>query len=70
MQVNFTDIEGEKKEMVADGLIAAIVQHECDHLQGKVFIDKVTDKSTLIHESEFEKRYDAAKEHGTFRMTK
>ena len=28
--------------MKADGLIAQLIQHEVDHLNGKLFIDKAT----------------------------
>lgn len=59
-------MDGVKKQFVADGLISAIVQHEYDHLQGKVYLDKVKDKSTLIHDSEFALRYDPSTEWGTY----
>ena len=31
--------EGESFETVADGLLAVCIQHECDHLVGKLFVD-------------------------------
>lgn len=34
---------GEKIQRGASGLLAQIVQHETDHLNGKLFIDKATD---------------------------
>lgn len=30
---------GEPFEMVAEGLLAVCIQHECDHLNGKLFVD-------------------------------
>jgi len=33
------DRNGEPYELEADGLLAHCIQHECDHLQGKVFVD-------------------------------
>ena len=30
---------GEQFELSADGLLAVCVQHECDHLEGKLFVD-------------------------------
>lgn len=42
------------------------MQHESDHLQGKMFLEKVKDKSTLVHESEFFKTYDPAADRGTY----
>ncbi len=37
--VRALDKEGEVFEMEADGLLAVCIQHELDHLQGKVFVD-------------------------------
>ncbi len=31
--------DGEPFEMVAEGLLAVCIQHECDHLNGKLFVD-------------------------------
>ena len=33
--------EGKKIKLVAEGLLARVVQHECDHLDGILFIDKL-----------------------------
>ena len=33
------DIEGEIFELEADGLLSVCIQHEMDHLQGRVFVD-------------------------------
>jgi peptide deformylase len=35
----FMDLKGKTEEMDADGLLATCVQHEIDHLDGKLFID-------------------------------
>jgi peptide deformylase len=37
--VRYLDREGKKQEMVAEGLLATAVQHEIDHLNGKLIID-------------------------------
>jgi peptide deformylase len=31
--------DGEPFEMTAEGLLAVCIQHECDHLEGKLFVD-------------------------------
>ncbi len=31
--------DGEEFEMIAQGLLAICIQHECDHLNGKLFVD-------------------------------
>lgn len=37
--VQFTDLEGRAQEMPASGLFATAIQHEQDHLDGKLIID-------------------------------
>ena len=41
---------GIKFEMGASGLLAQVFQHECDHLEGKLFIDKAKEVRELSHE--------------------
>jgi len=38
-QVRYVDLEGETIERRLDGLLSTCVQHEIDHLNGKLFID-------------------------------
>ncbi|MCA0403156.1 MAG: peptide deformylase [Proteobacteria bacterium] len=45
------DMEGNLIEREVSGLHARVVQHEFDHLEGVIFLDKVTDYSSLgFHE--------------------
>ena len=37
--VEFLDIQGNKQTLDADGLLAICVQHELDHLNGKLFVE-------------------------------
>ena len=39
IRVKALDIEGKEFELDADGLLAVCLQHELDHLQGKVFVE-------------------------------
>jgi peptide deformylase len=39
VKVRAFDVEGESFEMEADGLLAVCIQHEMDHLKGKVFVE-------------------------------
>jgi len=41
-------------EFDAEGFLAVVLQHEIDHLNGTVFIDRMTDFTTLTHLPEFE----------------
>lgn len=40
--LKYTDLEGKEQELHADGLLAICIQHELDHLDGKVFIDHLS----------------------------
>ena len=37
--VDYVDIDGERKQIEAEGLLATCLQHEIDHLNGVLFID-------------------------------
>ena len=37
--VEYIGLDGKKKEMECDGLLSTCLQHECDHLEGKLIID-------------------------------
>ena len=37
--VEFLDADGHAQKLDADGLLALCIQHELDHLQGKVFVE-------------------------------
>ncbi|MDE1905629.1 MAG: peptide deformylase [Rhodospirillales bacterium] len=39
VKVRYQDLGGVKKEIEADGLLAACLQHEIDHLNGVLFVD-------------------------------
>lgn len=39
--VEYTDMNGNQKTMKFDGLDARIIQHEIDHMDGKLFIDRM-----------------------------
>jgi len=39
VKVSYLDSEGRTQELDCDGLLATCVQHEIDHLNGKLFID-------------------------------
>jgi len=40
--VRYLDLEGNKKTVAADGLLAVCLQHEMDHLQGRVFVEHLS----------------------------
>lgn len=42
VRVKYLDRDGKEREMEADGLLATCLQHEIDHLDGKLFVDHVS----------------------------
>ena len=42
VKVRFLDLEGRTQELEADGLLARVVQHEVDHINGVLFIDHLS----------------------------
>jgi len=45
---------GEKQVIEAEGFFAVVLQHEIDHLNGLVFLDRMTDLTKLAYQEEFE----------------
>jgi len=43
IRVRFLDRDGEPREMEAEGLLAVCIQHEMDHLEGKLFVDYLSE---------------------------
>jgi peptide deformylase len=43
IRVRFLDRNGESREMEAEGLLAVCIQHEIDHLDGKLFVDYLSE---------------------------
>ena len=39
VKVEFLNRRGKKQHLTATGLLARCIQHECDHLEGQLFID-------------------------------
>ena len=62
IKVRFLDREGDPVEMEATGLLAVCIQHEIDHLDGKLFVDYLSEaKRTRIRKKLVkEKRQQAA----------
>ena len=53
IRVDFTNPRGEAESMVAKGLLATVFQHEFDHLDGKLYIDRISDPAKLAFEEEY-----------------
>jgi peptide deformylase len=53
VRVQAYDRTGKKLEYAAKGFEARVIQHECDHLIGKVFLDRMTSMTSLSFLKEF-----------------
>lgn len=47
------DVDGQRVQRSARGFHARVVQHECDHINGVVYPQRMRDLSKLIFESEY-----------------
>lgn len=55
--VQYETIEGDRQQVHAEGELAELLQHEIDHLDGLLAVDRMTDISTMCMRSEFELRH-------------
>ena len=53
--MEYFDRKGDPVTVNAEGFLAVVLQHEIDHLDGKVFLDRMTDLSQLAYVEEFKK---------------
>ena len=60
VKVHAWDRHGKDVEFDIKGLTAGTFQHEVDHLDGKVFLDRVEDTRTLATWADFERHHMAA----------
>ncbi len=42
VKVRYMDLDGKAREVEADGLLANVLQHEIDHINGVLFIDHIS----------------------------
>ena len=53
------DRTGATHDVAVAGVTAGTFQHECDHLDGKIFVDRVTDPSTFSNWKNWERHHKA-----------
>src|SRR5581483_276023 len=57
VSVRYLDRDGNPRETVARGLSAGTFQHEVDHLDGILFLDRVTDPRSFSAWDQFERHH-------------
>lgn len=55
IEVEYTDRQGDRQVAQLTDFVARIFQHEYDHLEGKVFLDRVENTLDLATEAEYQK---------------
>jgi len=53
LELEALDRDGKPVRLKAEGYFAGVIQHELDHLAGKVYLDRLPDLSTLTYLKEF-----------------
>jgi peptide deformylase len=54
IKVEYVDVHGVEQEIIAEGFLATVLQHELDHLEGVLYIDRIKDTKLLSFQEEFE----------------
>ena len=55
VRVSYTTDQGEARQLELEGFYATVLQHEFDHLDGRLFVDRLTDSRALVFEQEYER---------------
>lgn len=55
VRIRYTTLAGEPAELELRGFTATVFQHEFDHLDGKLFVDRLADSRLLSFEREYER---------------
>ena len=53
IRVDYLNEEGEESSIEAHGFLATVFQHEFDHLDGILYVDRIRDKSLFAFEEEY-----------------
>jgi peptide deformylase len=53
VRVRYTTLRGDQEELELEGFLATVFQHEFDHLDGRLYIDRLADPTRLAFEEEF-----------------
>ncbi len=57
INVRYQDLTGKWHELTTEGDLSQLLQHEIDHLDGILALDRMTDIKTMCTREEYERRY-------------
>ena len=55
IRVTYQDVKGNKKDLKCDGILARVIQHEVDHLRGRLMIDYLSSVKRDLLKSKLQK---------------
>ena len=55
IKVTAQDLNGKEIEFTAEDFFARVIQHECDHLEGKLFIDRISSLKRALYKKKLKK---------------
>jgi peptide deformylase len=55
IRVRYLDLERRAHALELTGFLATVFQHEFDHLDGRLYIDRMTDTTKLVFEEEYQR---------------
>lgn len=64
IRLRYMDEQGSEHEADFDGFLAHVLQHETDHLNGILFVDRVRDPKTYMMKSEYLRQRKRARREG------
>lgn len=64
IEIEYQTPSGARQTLRAEGDLSELLQHEIDHLDGILTVDRMVDSTTLCTRAEFEKRYRAESPYG------
>ena len=56
IEITYTDRYGQQQQQIFTDFVARIIQHEYDHINGKVFLDQMESTLDLMSEAEYHSR--------------
>jgi len=57
VRLRYQDVTGAVHRLEAEGSLAELLQHEMDHLEGILAVDRALDRMSLATRGEYERRY-------------
>ena len=60
IRVDYVDLAGQEQSIELSGFLATVFQHEFDHLDGKLYIDRLKDARLLAYDEEYSRYFSPA----------